>query len=382
MKSKAISVRSIDESSQRGFTLVELLVVIAIIGVLVGLLLPAVQAAREAARRSQCQNNLKQIGLGAMNHESSHGHYPTGGWNFDWGPDPDRGYGEDQPAGWMYGLLSFIEQENLRSLGSGLKINTPDHRAAMTQLLQSNVEAYRCPSRGAPSLVKTNWSPGTVKNLGNWVGTLGRTEGLFRGDYGANSGTTLNFDGGRWFGGAPNALSGDYSGAEKHFDDAVANGAVFDFCGTPTIPAQVAQLSLCQDGVVYCRSEIGIRRIEDGTTNTYFVGERYINPTYYEGDTRSVNDGGGNLNQAAYCGYEWDNQKVAWNPRLQPNNDETYQPRMDRPNFDTYFIWGSPHPGGLNMTMCDGSVRVVQYDIDPLIHSYQANRFDGQVVSQ
>ena len=113
-------VDSVHHRTLRGFTLVELLVVIAIIGILIALLLPAIQAAREAARRSQCKNNLKQMGLAAQNHLSTQKCFPSGGWGFLWVGDPDRGYGSNQPGGWQYSILPFIDQRQIREIGKGL----------------------------------------------------------------------------------------------------------------------------------------------------------------------------------------------------------------------------------------------------------------------
>src|SRR5438270_7532937 len=100
-----------------GFTLIELLVVIAIIGVLIALLLPAVQKIREAANRTQCANNLKQIGLAVHNFHDTNGVFPTQGgwWSTGVAYDPSGApYSyKYQTAGWAFQILPYIEQENL-----------------------------------------------------------------------------------------------------------------------------------------------------------------------------------------------------------------------------------------------------------------------------
>ena len=281
----------------------------------------------------------------------------------------------------MYNLLPFIEQQNLRDLGTGMAFGSAGRQAALTTLIQTRVDTYLCPSRGITALPLTIWNS-PVKNMGTWVRPIAKTTGLFRGDYAANSGTTKYWDGAEWFDpDGPNALTGNYSGAEAGFKSSVAVSPM-DFCSPPSNGLEYNRVLRCQDGTIFIRSQLKLSKIEDGTSNTYLIGEKNMNPNEYSGGI-DVNDDDFSraTNQAAYCGYEWDNQRVAWSWLWdRTTNQENFQPLPDTVGLKVTNLWGSAHPGAFHMAYCDGSVQTVNYDVDPLVHSYSASRADGQAI--
>ena len=339
-----------------GFTLVELLVVIAIIAVLIGLLLPAVQSAREAARRTSCKNQLRQLALGCVNYLDARKALPSGGWGSWYTAEPSRGSGPDQPGSWCYNVLPFIEQQQLADMGKGVSTTSSAYRAASTQLHQTSLPIFHCPSRRPARTYPVEW---TALKVQTWVSSLA---GVAKTDYAANSGDSLN-----------HASVGFSASMAQPATLAAASGFAWTKTDDP-------KTQYYQTGVIYYRSKVGIKDILDGTSKTYLIGEKFLSPNGYS-DLLPGNGRYGD-NQALWSGYEWDNHRVAWNPSS-PDQQQDFQPRQDMSGVDkpNYLAFGSAHPAGLNMAMCDGSVQNVSYAIDPVVHRYLASRLDGQAAS-
>lgn len=348
-----------------GFTLVELLVVIAIIGILVALLLPAIQSAREAARRSQCQNNLKQLSLGFLNHEATHKFYPSGGWGFDWVGDADRGVGQSQPGGWVYNVLPYIEEQQIYDIGKGIPANSPANlqakRVANSQIISQPIPAFNCPTRRTAK-VYGNWCCNAVNSDG---GEVARRGGTARTDYAAN------------FGDASHCAGTSAKGSPCPcivFSQAFSPPTVRAIdLGTFTNWPDTSLVT----GIVFVRSEVKVGQITDGTSHTYAVGEKYLSPDFYESDTENVRDPADDWSM--YAGQQDD---VVRTTHYQPASAIELAPAQDRPGFAvrTHWRFGSAHPGGYHMAMCDGSVHSYGYDIDPEVHRRMGNRMDGEPV--
>ncbi|MBN1853556.1 MAG: DUF1559 domain-containing protein [Pirellulales bacterium] len=330
----------------RGFTLIELLVVIAIIGMLVSLLLPAVQAARETARRVKCSHHLKQISLGMLAFETTHYHFPSGGWGYRWAPHSGRGVGLDQPGSWAYNLLPFVEQQILRDLGSHSDRNSMTEPEPFNRILYSTpCPIWSCPSRRASVAYPMTSSLSHVKK----PFLCGELAESILCDYAANGGEILV----QWYQGPFSLKEGD----DPEF---------------PYWPLDTSYFT--STGIVAPHCIYHMRDITDGTSHTYLVGEKNVVPSDYYG-TLDYGD-----NQGPYTSDERDSVRFA---ARTADPGTTLLPLQDRigTGDDATFSFGSVHPDGLNMGMCDGSVRKIGYTIDGLVHRQMANREDGAVVN-
>ena len=167
-----------NQSIKRGFTLVELLVVIAIIGILIGMLLPAVQQVREAARRTECLNNMRQIGLASLNFESAYMHYPTAGGTTEseWeGRELNAAQFGFENTAWSFQILPFAEQNNLANRRSSLVGN-------WFAIYEEDVPLLTCPSRGPTEKLENGGADRAFNSA--YAGVLG----TWNGDY-VNGGT-------------------------------------------------------------------------------------------------------------------------------------------------------------------------------------------------
>ena len=285
-----------------GFTLVELLVVIAIIGILIALLLPAIQAAREAARRSQCTNNLKQIGIAIQMHHDSSGRFPMG-----------RNGVDPMSVSWAHFLLPQLEEN---AVYEAYDETLPVYDIGNAQAMRTPIQVYACPSRRAAAADRNfddNDDPPPANALG--VATLG--------DYAGNA--------------------GDESDQGMDDDDFTAAG-----------------IDKTKAGPIFGGSRFSARHIEDGLSHTLAVGERHIPPApaivapnmeHFEiGDTAFL---AGDTLHTILCGTE---DGLAQGPDDRPREDNGTEDYPDE-------RFGGPHAGVVLFVYLDGHVDSLATDI-------------------
>jgi prepilin-type N-terminal cleavage/methylation domain-containing protein len=312
---------------RKGFTLVELLVVIAIIAVLIGLLLPAVQRVREASNQTQCQNNLKQIGLALHNYSNTEGCFPAG---YLRAPNPSGAVGpapppvfdrpppwalEDQTPGWGWAalLLPYLEQDGLaRSIDYKLPVESPTNRAARLVPLR----VYTCPS-----------------------------------DY----------------------HTGVFTVNDYYYGNKLADAATNSYVACYGQGGTLGVLPEEGNGIFYRNSRTRVTDVTDGTSNTVAIGERPA--LFVQAPWAGVMSGGA----AAIT----PDAPVNWN-RIDPAPTMALARASWRQLNDPWSEpsdFFSPHPGVVLFVFADGAVHPLKKGLDPDIFGALATRNGGEPIS-
>jgi prepilin-type N-terminal cleavage/methylation domain-containing protein len=348
------SPHALQATSKRGFTLVELLVVIAIIGILVALLLPAVQAAREAARRSQCMNNLKQIGLALHNSHDTMQQFPRGLYGAENAADPSI-HPEDGLA-WPSKLLPYVEEQPSydRLVNNGLSSHNGDPwkpgiyvQAALAGIetlpgTETVVSGFLCPSVSLPETMPETayFTPGVTGKDPRF------------------GGGTIHYKGSRGY-----CDNGIFLRYEEMRSSNICNTADYD--GDGVLNDSVEKKSI---------SRIRLTDVTDGTSKTIATGE-----SAYFVDVASF---------PTWAGAFFEDGSVLFktrdviNCRLGSSMQFPLSAEVlailpgGSGSDDCSYSW---HPGGAFFGFVDGSVHFLTEDLDQRVFQLLGDRRDGEI---